>query len=95
MKIHHVIIQMARPRGSFTGQCEEGYYLLDGDVVTLCDQAGVPHLDGRGKKLTAKIRAGEISRQVAGRLLRANLTTLGRRTSGFNRQLSYPSQGLA
>jgi hypothetical protein len=74
---------------------EEGHYLLDGDTVTLCDQGGTPYLDGRGKKITAKIRAGEISRQVAGRLLRANLTTLGRRASGFNRQLYYPRHGLA
>jgi hypothetical protein len=93
--IYYVVIQTERPRGSFTGQCEEGYYLLANDTVTLCDQAGTPHLDGRGKKITAKVGAGETPRQAAGRLLRANLMTLGRRSSGFNRQLSYPRQGLA
>jgi hypothetical protein len=95
MKVYHVIIQTARPRGAFAGQCEEGNYLLDGDTVTLCDQAGVPHLDGRGKKITAKVAAGNNPKQIAGRLLRLNLVTLGRRTSGFNRQLNYPRHGLA
>jgi hypothetical protein len=95
MKVNHVIIQISRPRGSFPGAVEDGYYLLDGDTVTLTNQAGVPHLNGQGKKITAKIRPGEISRQVAGRLLRTNLGTLGRRTGGFNRELNYPRLGLA
>jgi hypothetical protein len=95
MTVHYCTIQMSRPRGSHPGSIEEGWYTIDGSTVTLCSREGLPHLDGRGRPITAKVGSRETPRQIAGRLLKANLGTLGRRTSGFNRQLSYPRQGLA
>jgi hypothetical protein len=62
--------------------------------VTLCSRDGVPHLDGKRQPISAKVSGNDNPKKVAGRLLRANLTTLGRRSSGFNRPINYPRAGL-
>jgi hypothetical protein len=94
MKPLHVIIQTRAPRGSHPGACEEGFYHMVRDEVTLTTQDGTVILDNRGHKISALVEPGQNPKQVAARLLRSTLGH-GARTSGFGAPIHYPKSGVA
>jgi hypothetical protein len=92
MQVFQTYVTISRPMDGDAGRIEVGHYVVDvdGDTVTLTDQAGVPIKSGRMQiGYTAKVGAEEGPRQAANRLLWRHYrgTKSG---SDFNRPLRYP-----
>jgi hypothetical protein len=85
MDIHKVTIQLHRPRGSYEGRVETGYYTVVDDTVTLVEPNGVP-VDKH--KLARKLDPGGDARLLVCRLLRERYSGGG--SGNFNRPLQYP-----
>jgi hypothetical protein len=84
-------VQVRPPRGKDPGAVEEGFFLVEGDVVSLVTSTGQPRKSRTsGKPLTRKFAGGETAREAAYRLTRENLPA---RRSDFNRPLHYPNRG--
>ena len=79
-------MQTAAPFGGSPGAITVGYYSVQDDVVVMHDEAGM--LTGKRQHLGA----GEDPRGVAYRLTRESWQA---KTPDFNRQLDYPSVGVA
>jgi len=84
--IKAVSVQTAAPFGSSPGANTVGYYSVQGDVVVMRDEAGIP----TGKR--QHLRAGEDPRGVAYRLTRESWQA---KAPDFNRRLNYPLVGMA
>ena len=85
MHIHKVTIQLHRPRGSYEGRVETGYYTVAEDTVTLVEPNGVP-VDKH--KLVRKLEPGGDAKNIACALLRQRYSGSG--SGNFNGRLSYP-----
>ena len=93
MKIHRVIVTIYPPReDGYPGQVEEGYYLREGNVVSLVSHEGVP-VRRDGKTYSKALGSGEDPHQIAGRLLRQFYQSR-REKNRFNRQIIYPRSSL-
>ena len=93
-KISRVIVTIYPPReDGYPGQVEEGYYLREGNVVSLVSHAGVP-VRRNGKTYSKTLGSGEDPHQIAGRLLK-ELYQSRREKNWFNRPINYPKLGLA
>ena len=67
MKPEYLTIQLQRPRGSFVGRVEEGWFVVRGGTVVLTDRDG----DALSRiAYRQKLSEGEDPRQIAKRLLR-------------------------
>lgn len=88
-------ITLARAMGDNPGAIAPGHYTVDGDLVTLTDQAGAPIASGRMQLgYSSKVSDEETAEQVARRLLwRHHRAT--KSGSDFNRQITYPRSGIA
>jgi hypothetical protein len=95
-EIKSVIVATAHPIGpNDTGQCAQGWYTLDGDVVTMCGSDGVPLRDSMsGAKIVHRLVDGEHPVVIAKRLtLRIHRSERGDEMAGFNRPIRYPKTG--
>jgi hypothetical protein len=82
-EVHKITIEVAKPRSSFHGRVEEGYYCIaDGDVV-LTDQNGKP--TGEDKHHLG----GGDARLIACAMLRANRRSRAT-VSALNAPIAYP-----
>ena len=89
MKINRVIVTIYPPRehDNYPGQVEEGYYLREGNVVSLVSHAGVP-VRRNGKTFSKTLGSGEDPHQQAGRLLRELYQSRSPKNR-FNRPITY------
>ena len=79
-----------------TGRVTVGYYVLDGDLLTMTDGEGTPVRGRSGEKITHKLQAGEIPQLIAERLtMKIYRMVRGDGMAGFNRPLSYPRADVA
>jgi len=79
------------------GQVTYGYYVVEGDRLTMTDSTGkVIRRRSNGEPYTHKLEPGEDPRRVAGRLTKRIREMLhGDDLGGFHRRLTYPSAGVA
>jgi hypothetical protein len=87
--------QIIRDRVSVDpGQVAIGYYVVDGDVLTMTDASGAAMTDAAGNLFTAKVGPGDDYRRIAGYLMRNLRARLGLNKSSFNRPLRAPDLGV-
>jgi len=87
--VHKITIELAKPRGSFPGRVEIGYYCVADGHVVLTDENGKPI--GTEKRY---LNPGGDARLVACAMLRQrSRARRSNRMSGFSRPLSYPKSG--
>jgi hypothetical protein len=72
------------------GAIEEGFYRVEGEIVSLVTAQGAPRTDLKGKPIQSKIVPSETAREVAWKLAKRHLP---RMHSDFNRPLIYPRRG--
>lgn len=74
----------------------DGYYTLDGDVLTMTDRRGSPVRNiSSGEKYVHTLKPGQDPYQVASLLtLKIRHMLHGDTVSGFNRPLNYPSSSV-
>ena len=78
-----------------TGRVTIGYYVLEGNLLTMTDGEGKPFRGTSGERVTQKIQAGEDPSIVAKRLtMRIYRMVRGDGMAGFNRPILYPSSGV-
>jgi hypothetical protein len=78
-----------------TGRVTIGYYVLDGDLLTMTDGEGTPFRGKGGDRVTHKLEAGEDPSTTAKRLtLKIYRMVRGDGMVGFHRPLSYPQSGF-
>jgi hypothetical protein len=98
MEIKSVVIAVAKPAGrGDLGQCAEGFYTREGDVISLVSREGEPLRDeNTGDRITAHLN-GELEKVVAKRMtLRLYRAERGDEvSSAFNRRISYGRNGYA
>jgi len=80
----YIAIQTRQPTGSDPGAIEEGFYIVEGDVVQMTNRDG---LKLSGKQNRRPIGARETAKEVAVKLLRAKVRS--RPASPFNRPLGH------
>ena len=87
MSAIYITLQLRRPRldGSFAGSIAEGWYTVDGDVVTMCDRDGVALA---GEKNRCKLKPNQTAREAAVAILKTKASQFGGR-GDFNRRLKY------
>jgi hypothetical protein len=88
--VKKVTVEIARPRGSYPGRVEVGYYAVHDQVVTLVEPNGIA-VDKY--KLTRKLQPNEDAAAVACVLTRRRYSKGG--AGDFNRPLQYPKLGLS
>ena len=76
------------------GTCEQGWFVRDGDTITMTSADGVPVCDGdTGGRVTHRLAPGEHEKDVAKRLTLRMHRATQRDDIGFNRPLgnrAYP-----
>jgi hypothetical protein len=79
------------------GIVAEGFYTLDGDLLTMTDRDGVPLRDeNNGAQITHRLLPGESEKVVAKRLtLRRHREENRDEMAGFHRWVRYGHSGLA
>jgi hypothetical protein len=82
-----ITIEVQRPRGSFPGRVEIGWYEVVDRHVVLTDENGRPVGDKR------YLNPGADARLIACAMLRQRSRGSRSSRSGFNRQISYPKTG--
>jgi hypothetical protein len=93
MKIHRVIVTIYPPNeDGYPGQVEEGYYLREGNVVSLVSHAGVP-VRQNGKTYSKTLGPGKDPHQIAGRLLK-ELYQSRRAKNRFSAPIHYPRTSI-
>ena len=94
MKIRRIIITVYPPREAdgYVGQVEEGYYMREGNVVSLVSHAGAP-VRQNGKTYSKTLGPGEDPHQIAGRLLKQYRESKNK-GSRFNRPIIYPRSSI-
>jgi hypothetical protein len=88
-EVHKITIETQRPRGSFPGRVEEGYYVFVEGSVVLTDEQGRP-IGGDGTKRYIGLDGHH--RNVACTMLRQRTRSMARSRS-FNRPIQYPKSG--
>ena len=82
--VQKITIEVAKPRGSFAGRVEIGYYCVADGAVVLTDENGKPIGDAK-----RHLNPGDDARLIACAMLRANWRSR-RSVSGFGAPISYP-----
>lgn len=93
LEIHHVVVGTRNPTSGDprdAGDSQEGWYTVEGGLLTMVTVDGVPLRNGAGERITARVTDGTAPRTIAARLVlsRWRATPAG---SNFNRPISYPS----
>jgi hypothetical protein len=92
-KVERIIIttRPSKPETGDPGSAKIGHFFVEGDTLTLCDEAGTPLRD-REEPITAVLEPGTEPRAIAAVLPRRRSTTNSMR--GFEKgRLSYPDVG--
>jgi hypothetical protein len=89
--VHQVTVITRNPLGEDdVGNCEIGFYTVDGDILTLTTAEGVALRDEyTGERITAYLdgeHPATIAKRIVGRRYRASQPD----DNGFNRPLRYP-----
>lgn len=93
MTIHTVTAQVRGPLDGDHGQVTEGFYKIEGDYLQMTFRDGKPLEDPRFRVLLTE---GADPRAVASRLtLEVRRELSGELVEGFNRILTYRSNGIA
>jgi hypothetical protein len=80
--VHKLTIQITRPRGTFPGKVQIGYYVVADGYVVLTDEDG----QGNGKRL---LNEGGDAKVIAIAMLRSSRRYGHSRPFGFNDRLIY------
>jgi hypothetical protein len=93
-----VIVIVANPHGADkVGEVAEGFYLRDGDTITMTDRHGTPLRDeDTGGRITHRLAPDENEKTVAKRLtLRLYRAENREDVAGFGRRIDYGRNGYA
>ena len=98
-EIKHVVVITRNPSGAEGdfGASEEGFYTVDGGLLTMTDSEGAPLRAANGERITARLAPDEDGKRVAGRLTLARWRSerdASEAVPGFNRRLGYGPSGL-
>ena len=96
--IKGVVVIVSNPTSKNDGgEVAEGWYTLDGDLLTMTDRDGVPlRDDNSGARITHRLANGESDKAVAKRLTLRRYREENRDgMSAFHRRIEYPSRGWA
>ena len=97
-EVKSVAVSVGNPTGpDDPGRATIGYYVLEGDVLTMTDGDGVPVRRRYGGELYKQtLQEGDNPSVIAGRMTLAiwRTNTGGDGRGGFNRRLSYPPLGV-
>ncbi len=98
-EIHSVIVTLRNPVPGVEGdggQITYGYYVLEGDKLTMTDSKGVAiRRHTNGDYFTHKLAPDDNPRLIAGRLTKTIRTMIHGEDNGFYRPLNYPNIGVA
>jgi hypothetical protein len=98
-EIKHVIVTTRNPNPDDrkdVGDCQEGWFFVEGETLTLCSATGEPLRNAAGERMTARIVDGTTPRQVAARLVLSRWRSerdASDGVPGFNRPLHYRTSG--
>lgn len=97
--IRGVVVIVSNPvsKGS-AGECAEGWYVRDGDLITMTDREGNPlRSEDTGARFTHRLTLGENEKAMAKRLtLNRYRAERGDEMASFHsRPLRYPDRGWA
>jgi hypothetical protein len=99
-EIHHVVVGTRNPNGDDPrdmGDSEEGFYTVSDGLLTMVNVDGAPLRNAAGERITARLAAGEVARNIAARLVLARWRIerdAGGGVPGFGRRLSYGPDGV-
>jgi hypothetical protein len=95
-EVYRVIVQIRPRAGDDPGQVTNGYYTLDGQVLTMTDGDGRPVRRRNGEQYIHRLQEGEGAAAVARRLTReVRLMARGETgVAGFHRKLRYDIGGI-
>ena len=82
-EVHKLTLETARPRGTFPGKIQIGYWCVADQHVVLCDEGGRP-IEGEKRR----IGPGDDPKLIAIAMMRARRRGGG--PSGFNDRIHYP-----
>lgn len=78
------------------GRCTVGYYVVEGNLLTMTYGDGKPFHGRGGEKITHRLQAGDDPTVIAKRLtLQIHRASRGDGMGGFNRPINYRPLGLA
>jgi hypothetical protein len=80
------------------GEAVEGWYVREGDTITICDIAGDPlRNEDTGARYTQRLEPGDVEKVIAARLtLKRHRALRGDEMTSFHsRPLRYPDHGWA
>jgi len=95
-EVHQINVVLTSPTAHRQQTWCYGFYIIEGDVLTMTDEKGKPATDPSGKTYSQKLD-GESPRIIAARLTKKlRLAFRGKAgNSDFNRPLIYPKIGIA
>jgi hypothetical protein len=82
-EVKSIIVQVASPRDNFPGQTTTGYYVVEGDLLTMTDASGIPIRTPGGDFYTHKLGPDENPRRMANALTKEVRRAI-RGNSSFN-----------
>lgn len=100
--VHRITVQLDPPKDDFPGQVTEGFYVVDGNMLTMVDGiTGAPMKRDDGSIFERRLDPGATQRAITG--VAAALTREVRRVKlgltptedKFARRLAYPKSGVA
>lgn len=93
LDVKRVIVALRNPTPGVAGdggQVTEGYYLVEGDKLTMTDSTGKPmRRPSDGEFYTHKLKPDENPHTIAGRLTKTIRERLHGDDNGFNRRIVY------
>jgi hypothetical protein len=95
-EVKSVIVVTAKPTGpGDPGQCEEGFYTVTGQLLTMTDREGRPlRDDNTGRRHEMKLLPGDIPQQEAKRMTLRIQQANRNEMAGFGRTIRYRDLGL-
>jgi hypothetical protein len=95
--VRSVIVGTRNPLGEGdTGSAEQGWYVVEGDTLTLTTADGVPLRDERtGQRIVHHLLPNENAKGVAKNLTLRRWRASQPDDNGFNRPIRYSNAGIA
>ena len=90
-EVQSVIVVTAKPTGpGDPGQCEEGFYTVTGQLLTMTDREGRPlREDNTGRRYEIKLLRGDDPKQEAKRMTLRIHQANQNEMAGFHRPIRY------
>ena len=97
-EVRRVTVQLSAPSGDDPGRITYGYFIVEGNTLTMTDGDGTPvRQPTTGDLFTAQLRDGldadAVARNLTARVWRSLHGREG--AAGFNRRLNYQQTGVA